>query len=54
MQILGKESGPGLFVGHVQIALQGSDIAMSGSNDSVQGFGSCSLFLNLFHGSHQD
>lgn len=33
---------PVLFVDHVQIALQ--------SSDSVQVFGSCSLFLNLFMG----
>lgn len=41
---------PLLFVDHAQIALQGGDIAVSGSNDSVQVFDSCSLFLNLSMG----
>lgn len=38
---------PLLFVEYVQIAVQGSEIAEDGGNDSVQIFGSCSLFSNL-------
>lgn len=48
MQILEKGSGmPLLFVGHVQIAVQGSGIAENGGKYSVQVFGSCSPFSNL-------
>lgn len=38
---------PLLFVGRVQIAVQGSGIAENGGKNSVQDFGSCSLFSHL-------
>lgn len=38
------------MVGHVQIAVQGSEIAGNGGSDSVQVFGTCPLFLNLATG----
>lgn len=55
MQILEKGSGvPLLFVGHVQIAVQGSGIAENGGKYSVQVFGSCSPLFKSSHSSHQD
>lgn len=38
---------PLLFVGRVQIAVQGSGRAENGGKNSVQDFGSCSLFSHL-------